>query len=161
MIKILLGGLIFFGLFVGFLYLLSSGLDAQSRATMAQAHLEYTRAEAQANIIRASSQAALQSSQASQQNALAFSMVLMTLIPWGVLFTASLLGLGVLVLVFSLAYFRHKDRQIPQIPSRHFVIYLPNPELPRREVWQALSGNREIIPLDHHVLHKILTYSDN
>lgn len=149
--KVLLGAVLFFGLFVGFLIVLSSGLDAQSKATMAQAHLEYTRGEIQANLIRAQSQAALNSAQASQAHALAFSITMMSLIPWGVLFTVSLLGLAIVGLVFVLGYFRHIERTTPY-PQQ--IVYLPPPDLPRREVWNALSSG-------DYVLHQVPTPVNN
>lgn len=150
MVKVFIGAILLFGLFMAFILVLSSGLDNQTHATMAQAHLEYTRAANEAMVIRAQSQAALNSAQASQANAIAFSMTMMTLVPWGVLFAVSLLGMGILGLVLTLGYFRHTEQMRPQI------VYLPNPELPRREVWNSLSASRDIIQIEPtSVLHKV------
>ena len=143
MAKILFGGIGLFILFIVFLYVVGVGLDEKSRSLNAQANLEYTRAQAEAQIIRAQSQASLDYAQSSQANALATGIYLTTMLPWGVLFVVSLLGLGVLGLAFTLAYFRHSE-------VKQVVYQLPRNDtypgyLSQKEMWQILANNRELI----------------
>lgn len=124
-------------LIVGFLILVDIQADKEVRVINAQSNLERTRATNEAMLMR-------EASQANQANAIALNMVTMALVPWGVLFSVSLLGLGVLTLVFTMIYFRHSE--VKQLPPP-IIVYLPSPEAPRRQVWDGIiemSNNRQM-----------------
>ena len=148
MAKILFGSIGIFVLFVVFLLAVASGQDGAAK-------IEYARGQAASQIILASGQAeamsiraqaesALAHAQASQANALAFGIMMVSLTPWAILFTVSMLGFAVLGLLGYLGYLRHTQVQQP-MPQ---IVYLPRPDLPRREVWKALEeGRKDIVVL--------------
>lgn len=134
MAKYLFMGIGIFVLFTVFLMIVASGQDGAAK-------VEYARGQAEAMVIRAQAESALAHAQASQANALAFGIMMIALTPWAILFTVSVLGFAVLGLLGYLGYLRHT--QVQQSVST--IVYLPRPDVPRREVWRTLTERQKDI----------------
>lgn len=101
------------------------------------ASYEYAKGQAQALVISARAEAALDRAAAAQ-------IVMLGAFPWGILFVLSLFGMAVVSLVFVLVMRQPLVIHTPpQIITRE-IIYLQAPDQPRREVWARLSDGVEI-----------------
>ena len=102
---------------------------------------ERARGEAQAQIIYAQGQAALDRAEASVIRAEALTNQMWAALPWAILGVLGLLGLAVVALAFAVAV---RPQPPAQIETR--IFYLPPPNASRRELWRALEEmNRQTV----------------
>lgn len=101
----------------------------------------YAHGQSQSMIIQAQAESRLHSAQATAVIMTSFSM---SLLPWGALTVASLFGLSIVALFGMMAL---KRMEQPHIIERQ-IVYLPAPEIPRREVWRQLSEIKEKVVIE-------------
>jgi hypothetical protein len=134
--------------------LLVWGLNQLYDSATRQSYAEAARAEAygraEAMVIHAQAESRLSAAQAAATTSSA-------MLPWGVLGVLGLLGLVVVALAFALIFapaFRQpaavaRPAAVVKGTGRHsslpapIIIYLTEPDLPRRVVWQALSATKQ------------------
>lgn len=116
---------------VALLWAFSTAADSASRQTDARANLEYARGQAQAMVIEAQAESRLHSAQA-------WAITAAAIIPFLALAIVGLLGLAIVALSIALTF-------RPKQPEQVQVLYLPPPQVPRREIWQAMVEIREAL----------------
>jgi len=115
-------------------------ISAEAQASLSRAEAAMIRAEAVTTEVMARAEAAKMGILARTE---ATQLLMMSGIPWAVLFVVSLLGLCVMGLL-ALAIVRRPVvvHAPPQIIERQ-IIYLPRPETPRMEILKALDHRND------------------